>query len=159
MLSRIAHAGISEFTISLYGIELAHFLAHRGIADFHNALRNLTILSNFFHLLDSNVWHVVTVLNKVCQLGEDQVIGDELRQFGEMPAKPFTDSHRQGVDILIQQLQQADRLNDGLIFSVDIQCNGVSRERMRQTKLGLGEIILGELFNYVRGYLRSSRRR
>lgn len=42
------------------------------------------------------------------QLREDQVVCDELGQFGEVPAEPLADPHRKGIDILVKELQQAD---------------------------------------------------
>ena len=54
-----------------------------------------------------------------------------------MPRVPFLDSHCEGVDILIQQFQQTDGLNDGLILSIDIKGNLVSGEGVGETQARL----------------------
>ena len=54
-----------------------------------------------------------------------------------MPRVPLFDSHGEGVDIFVEKFEQTDGLNDGLILSVDVERDLVSREGVSQTQSGL----------------------
>ena len=51
-----------------------------------------------------------------------------------MPGVPFFNSHRKGIDIFVKKLEQADRLNDGFILSINIEGNFISGEGVSQTQ-------------------------
>ena len=62
-----------------------------------------------------------------------------------MPAVPLSDSHGESVDVLVQEFEQTDRLNDGLILPVHVQRNLVPGEGVAETEPGLLEVIIEEL--------------
>jgi hypothetical protein len=57
-----------------------------------------------------------------------------------MPRIPFFDAHGKSVDILVEQFEQTDRLNDGLILPVHVQRNLVAREGVGQTQSRLFQL-------------------
>ncbi len=51
-----------------------------------------------------------------------------------MPRIPFLYSHAECIDILVEEFQQTDGLNDGLVLPVDVQLDFVSWEQMGKTQ-------------------------
>jgi hypothetical protein len=65
-----------------------------------------------------------------------------------MPRIPFLDSHWEGVDILIQELDKTYWLNDRFIVSIHIQSDFVSWKQVSQTQFTLIQINVFELLTF-----------
>lgn len=59
-----------------------------------------------------------------------------------MPAEPFFDSHAEEVEVLVHLFDQSDRLDDGLVLTVDVELHVVSGEGVGQSQLGLIDLEL-----------------
>ena len=57
-----------------------------------------------------------------------------------MPGVPLLDPHGEGVDVLIEQFQQSDGLDDGLVLPVDVELDLVAGEGVGETEPGLLEL-------------------
>jgi hypothetical protein len=110
VLSHIIRGDIAEL-YRLYRIKLAHLLTHRRVGYLKDALCDFSICCNLLYLLDSDVAHVVAILNKMIkyfnEMGEAskyKVVRDQFGELGEMPAEPLPYSHRESIHIFIEQL-------------------------------------------------------
>jgi len=56
-----------------------------------------------------------------------------------MPWVPFLDSHAEGIDIFIKELEESDWLDNRLILPVNIERNFISGEGVGETEAGLLE--------------------
>jgi len=52
--------------------------------------------------------------------GVEEVIGNDLTEFGEMPAVPFSQSHHVVVDFLIQIIKEGDSLKKSLEKEISV---------------------------------------
>ena len=73
---------------------------------------------------------------------EDDVIVHNLRQLRKMPAVPFLNSHGEGVDVLIERIEDGDGVHDRLVLSVRIELHLIPGVAMSQPTPGLIHIIL-----------------
>ena len=73
------------------------------------------------------------------------IVWDNFAQLREMPWIPLFNPHSEGIDILIQEFEQADRLNDGLILPINIKGYFISGEGVGQTEPWLFEFNILEL--------------
>lgn len=51
-------------------------------------------------------------------------VRNDLVQFGEVPAVPFSDTHREGVEVLVELVGERDRLDDHVVGTVDVELGG-----------------------------------
>lgn len=110
----------------LYRVEFTHFLSHRVVSQLDNSLCNLSVSDHFFNFLNSHVFNIISVLDEVCQSSKYMVVTDNFAQFWEMPTKPLSDAHRECIDVFVQEIQETNRLDDWLVFSINVQGNFIS---------------------------------
>ena len=48
-------------------------------------------------------------------------VGNEFIEFGEMPAVPFSYSHREGVEVFVELVGEGDGLDDHVVGTVDVE--------------------------------------
>ena len=49
------------------------------------------------------------------------VVGDEADEFGEVPAVPLAHAHRERVDVLVELVEECDRLDDHVVRAVHVE--------------------------------------
>lgn len=64
------------------------------------------------------------------------VVGDEADEFGEVPPVPFAHAHRERVDVLVELVEECDRLDDHVVRAVHVELHlgarvGVSKSELR----------------------------
>jgi len=68
--------------------------------------------------------------------GVEIIVGDDLDQFREMPAVPFADTHDEGVDVLVEGVEESDGLDDHVVGPLDVELHLVPGEGVRERQLG-----------------------
>ena len=67
----------------------------------------------------------------VADVGDDSsvliVVGDDSNELGEVPSVPFSHSHGEGVDVLVELIEEGDSLNDHVVGSIDVELYFPSR--------------------------------
>ncbi len=120
-------------------IEVTDFLSHRVLGSVKDTFRELSIGGFFLDFFESGS-SGGSISNEMDQLYENEVVWNDPGELGEMPRIPFFDAHGKSVDILVEQFEQTDRLNDGLILPVHVQRNLVAREGVGQTQSRLFQL-------------------
>ena len=76
------------------------------------------------------------------ELGEDLVVIDDFGQLGEVPREPFFEPHAEGVNVLVQLLDQSNCLNNGFVLPVHVGGALLAGEGVTQTELGSSHIFI-----------------
>lgn len=63
---------------------------------------------------------------KIDETSVDDIVGNDLSEFREVPAIPFLNTHAQRIHILVEVLQHGNTVNNWLILSLDIELNTIS---------------------------------
>mmetsp|Transcript_38696 Transcript_38696/g.120385 ORF Transcript_38696/g.120385 Transcript_38696/m.120385 type:complete len:450 (-) Transcript_38696:449-1798(-) len=84
----------------------------------------------------------------------DLCVGDvvchDLRQLRKVPGVPLADAHREGIDVLVQVVEQGDRVDDRLVLAVGVELHPAAAEAVAQTKPCLVEVQLVEVLDKPR---------
>ena len=138
--SELEHAqSLLAEVLQALDVEVADLLAHRVVGGFDHAFGHLTVPDDLLNLLGSD-GSGGSVSNKVDESHEELVVADNPVELGEMPGVPLLDPHGEGVDVLIEQFQQSDGLDDGLVLPVDVELDLVAGEGVGETEPGLLEL-------------------
>ena len=81
------------------------------------------------------------------ELGEDLVVIDDFGQLGEVPREPFFKPHAEGVNVLVQLLDQSNCLNNGFVLPVYVGGALLAGEGVAQTELGSSHILIIDLLH------------
>ena len=60
-----------------------------------------------------------------------------------MPAVPFTHTHGESVDVLVECVKKCDGLDDHVVTAVHIKLDLGARKRVAKTKLSTSQVTLG----------------
>jgi len=63
-----------------------------------------------------------------------------------VPGEPLLQPHAKSVDVLVELLDESDRLDDGLVLPVDVGRALGPREAVAQTERGLPHVLLFDLY-------------
>lgn len=77
-------------------------------------------------------------------LGVDEVVGDDLGDFWEVPSVPFSESHHVVVEFLIEVIEEGDGLDDHGIDFFDGELEFVPRESVGETESHFFHVVLAE---------------
>jgi len=69
-------------------------------------------------------------------LGVLVVVGHELDELGEVPAVPLAHAHRERVDVLVELVQERDRLDDHVVGPVHVELDLGARVGVSESQLG-----------------------
>jgi len=110
-------------------------------------LLSLFIIKNnlgelFFHFVIDQL----SVFDEVHKLRENSVVIDDFGQLREVPREPLLQAHAEGVDVLVQLLDQGNGLNNGFVLPVHVGRALLSRERVTQSQLGASHVFV---FNFL----------
>lgn len=138
--SELEHAeSLLAEVLETLDVEVTDLLTHRVMGGLNNAFGQLTIPNNLLNLLGSD-GRGGSVSNKVDESHEELVVADNPAELWEVPGVPLLDPHGEGVDILIEQFEESNGLDDGLVLPVDIECDLVAGEGVSETESGLLEL-------------------
>jgi hypothetical protein len=98
------------------------------------------IKNNILDLLFHFVSNIVTLLNRVDQLCEYNVVIDDFSKLREMPREPLLQSHNKSIDVFIQLLDKGNGLHNWFILPVHILSASLSGVTVCKTELGSGHI-------------------
>lgn len=128
--------------------------AHRSVGGIQDALCSLLVAKDVCNLAHQGVFIFVglrtlhgngnklaLVANSLDDLGVLSIVGDHLDKLGEVPAVPFTDTHGEKVDILVELVKQSDSLNDHVVGSVHVELDFGTRVGMTKTEASLNEVV------------------
>ena len=73
------------------------------------------------------------------------VVGDHLDELGEVVRVPLAHAHGERVDVLVERVEDGDRLDDVLVGAVHVKLDLASAIRMRQSELRLDPVVALEL--------------
>lgn len=79
------------------------------------------------------------------QLCENNVIIDDFCELREMPREPLLQSHTKSVNVLVELLDQSNRLDDRLVLPVHVRGALGPREAVAQTELRLPHVFVLDL--------------
>lgn len=66
-----------------------------------------------------------------------------------MPAVPFTNSHCEGVHVLVELVEHGDSLDDHIVRAINVELHFSSRIGMTQSQLGTADITHFETFEQL----------
>jgi hypothetical protein len=136
--------GLEAQLLQALDVKLADFLPHRVVGSLHYALSQLTVPNDGLDVLQGGGGGG-PVADKGDQADKDVVVGDDPGEFGEVPGVPLLDPHGEGVDVLVEQFEQTDGLDDGLVLPVHVQRDLVPGEGVRQAQPRLLQLHVLEL--------------
>ena len=110
---------------------------HAGLARIDDGLGPAAIHQDGFQLLQLVNRQLLPVLDQLDAPGEQGVLGHDLDQLGEVVAVPLPDPHAEGVDVLVELVQQGDALDDHVVALVHVELDLAPAVAVRQAELGL----------------------
>ena len=128
-------------------VELGDLVAHRGLGRLNDLGDSvLRVLAKDFSqlicggllvfsdgLLVANGLHATRVV---------VVIGDDADELREVPAVPLADAHSEGIDVLLELVEQANALDDHVVHAVHVELDFGATVAVGKTELGLVEVLL-----------------
>lgn len=114
----------------------------RGVEDV--ARENVVVAEELGQRLENLFRELRLVAEEVDHLGVLVVVRDDPDELGEVPSVPLADAHRERVDILVELVEESDRLNDHVVGSVHVELYfrtrvGVSETELRALRVSLFE--------------------
>lgn len=127
-------------------VRLGDFLAHAVLGRINNALSNtLVILHKSCKVVQALISQSLLILDKECNLSVALVIRNDLDKFGEVPGVPLSHSHREGVDGLVELVQNRNSLDNVVVVTLDGELDLSTGVGVTETQLGSIHITLTEL--------------
>ena len=117
-------------------IEVTDLLPHRVQRCLMHSFRDLSVSDSLFNIGGFKT-RGGPISNDLDQLDIGLVVRDNFGHLREMPRVPLLDSHGKSVDVLVEEFQQADGLDNGLVLPVDVQGYFIPGKSMGQTQPGL----------------------
>uniref|UniRef100_A0A7S3IMF5 Uncharacterized protein n=1 Tax=Strombidium inclinatum TaxID=197538 RepID=A0A7S3IMF5_9SPIT len=133
--------------LDLGAVTFVHVLTHRNFGSVDDLLSFFIIKNDLLDLFFHVVSDVVSLLKREDELGEDHVIIDDFAQLGEMPREPLLQAHAEGVDVLVELLDQRDGLNNRLVLPVHVGGALLSGVAMTQTQLSTADVFVFHLLH------------
>lgn len=103
-------------------VDLVDITTHtrpRGVQDI--SCPRLVVFENLLQGGQRVVGQCRPVTNGHCEETILMCVGNELVELGKVPAVPFSNTHRKGVEILVELVGQRDGLDDHVVTSVDVE--------------------------------------
>lgn len=133
-------------------VSVRDVLTHGDLCGVDDAAGNsLVIVDNGGNVVDVVLGESLLVLDQKSELGVFCVVGDNLDQLGEVPAVPFTDTHREEVDGLVEVVDGSNSLDNVVVVLLDAELDLGTRVGVTKTKLGTVDIAGLELLEELLG--------
>jgi len=148
---RKADDSVGESNYVLH-VGLGDFLAHTVLGGVNDTLGDtLIILHESSDVVQVLIGQVLLVLHEQSELGVALVVRHDLDEFGEMPRIPFTDTHRECVDGLVQLVEDSNSLNNVVVITLNGELDLSARIGVTKTKLGSVHVTLAKLLQQLSG--------
>lgn len=122
-------------------VGLRDVLTHRDLGGLDNGTSGaVVVLNKLGELVQAVVRERSLVADEERASSELLVVGDDLDELGEVPRVPFTDSHGESVDGLVQVVQSSNGLDDVVVVLLDGELHLASAVGVAETKLCAGDI-------------------
>mmetsp|Transcript_87519 Transcript_87519/g.272233 ORF Transcript_87519/g.272233 Transcript_87519/m.272233 type:complete len:644 (+) Transcript_87519:79-2010(+) len=133
--------------VDVLHVHLDDVLAHGHLHGLQDLRRDLLRATGLLQLRGALLLEAVAHADDPGDLRVRDVVRDDLRQLREVPCVPLADAHGEGVDVLVEVVEQRDGVDDGLVLAVRVQLHAVAAESMPKAKPCLGEIQLTEVLH------------
>lgn len=148
---RKADDSVGESNYVLH-VGLGDFLTHTVLGGVNDALSDtLIILHESSDVVQVLIGQVLLVLHEQSELGVALVVRHDLDEFREVPRIPFTDTHRECVDSLVQLVEDSNSLNNVVVITLDGELDLSARIGVTKTKLGSVHVTLAKLLQQLGG--------
>lgn len=133
-------------------VGLGNFLTHTMLRGINDALGDtLIVLHKGSDIVEMLVVQFCLVLDKQSKLGVPLVVRHNLDKFREMPRVPFSNTHRECVDRLVELIEDGNSLDDVVVVTLHGELDLGTRVSVTKTKLGSVHVSLTKLLQHFRG--------
>lgn len=128
--------------------------AHGGAGCVNDALGLLLVVQDVGQLANEGVFvlfvssashsdgnEFVLVADGLDDLGILVVVGNDLDEFGEVPAVPLSDAHGELVDVLVKLVEHGNGLNDHVVGAMDVELDLGAGVGVTETQAGLDQVV------------------
>lgn len=104
------------------------------------ASEDVVVLEELGEALDRSVGEGRLVADEGAHLGVLVVVGNDADELGEVPSIPLAHAHGKSVDVLVELVEQGDRLDDHVVGAVDVELYLGARVGVTKAELGAAHV-------------------
>ena len=133
-------------------IRVGDLLTHADLGGINDVLRNaLIVLNEGGNVVEAFIGKALLVLDEQGELGVTLVVGDNLDELGEVPGVPFADAHGEGVDGLVELVENGNGLDDVVVVTLNGELYLGTGVGVTKTELGGVHVTLAQLLEELGG--------
>mmetsp|Transcript_71989 Transcript_71989/g.158972 ORF Transcript_71989/g.158972 Transcript_71989/m.158972 type:complete len:327 (+) Transcript_71989:757-1737(+) len=132
--------------LNVFHVHLDDILAHRHLQGFQNLIGHLFGATGLGQgLLVACI--AISDTNNLGNLGIGDVVCDDPRELWKVPGVPLTNTHGEGVDVLVQVVQQGNGVHNGFVLTIGIQLHPMPAESVAKAKTCLIQVVLTQVLH------------
>mmetsp|Transcript_32643 Transcript_32643/g.77164 ORF Transcript_32643/g.77164 Transcript_32643/m.77164 type:complete len:223 (-) Transcript_32643:231-899(-) len=121
-------------------VDLGDVHAHAVLGGVEHLLRLSSVHADGLHLVQVGGGEGLALADEPDESRVHVVVADDLDELGEVPRVPLAHAHREGVDVLVERVEDGDALDDVLVRAVDVELDLGARVGVGETQLCLLEV-------------------